>query len=241
MCIASSVGVDNCSGNRAKLAAIKSVVVSGAAGTCGSFHLMYVLLSAEESGTTNVSARSPNDMPRCTPSSTINHMHARPPSTPTSSRVVGPMPSIGTDTRIVSSGMAATIVPKKLCPNPWASTYAWVTCGGAVNTRATRTMWIQSRGRRLNLATPQPPKQTDHGRPAEHPPDADFHRPKNVRHALQQDERRAPNKTAKNEGEVCHSGAERVLGGSQWWGGTGQTTKAQGRQWRRRPGADIIS
>ena len=43
-------------------------------------------------------------------------MQASPPSTPTSSRCVGQMPSIGTETRIVSSGMAATIVPKKLWP-----------------------------------------------------------------------------------------------------------------------------
>ena len=125
MCSASSVGVENCSGKSAKLAAISSIVVSGAAGTCGSFHLMNVLLSADDSGINKRVApaiqTTCRDEPRLPPAATCTP--ARPARRPVRGRV-GTMPSIGTETRIVSSGIAATIVPKKLCPNPWASTYA---------------------------------------------------------------------------------------------------------------------
>ena len=76
----------------------------------------------------------------------------------------------------------------------------------------------QSRRLEAKLAVREPPADCHDGRPAEHPPDADLDRPEHVRHALQQDERRAPNEAAEDKREVGHGGA-----------GTGSEVGCQGR------------
>ena len=81
-----------------------------------SFILTNVLLNADVTGTTAASAKSPQVMPRSKPSSTTNHKHTSPPSTPSDCRQVGQTPSIGIETMIVKSGTAATTTPKKLWP-----------------------------------------------------------------------------------------------------------------------------
>ena len=125
MCSASSAGVDNCSGNRAKLAATSSVVVSGAAGTCGSFHLMNVLLNADDSGMTNVE-RQQSERHAAVNAVFHEQPHARQPAQHANqfARPSAGRRALGSTRGSSAAESAATIVPKKLCPNPCASTYA---------------------------------------------------------------------------------------------------------------------